>query len=66
MKEKMSKMPKGKSEAERYRESHMDGKADGKAKVGTDRLKKVSEKPSKMKGGKESMKGGMKGYTKSK
>ena len=44
----------------------MDGKADGKAKVGTDRLKKVSEKPSKMKGGKESMKGGMKGYTKSK
>jgi hypothetical protein len=57
-------MTSGKTEAEKYRESKM-----GKTKmtgVGKDTMKKVSEKPSKMKGGRESMKGGMKGYSKSK
>jgi hypothetical protein len=56
-------MPKaGKTEAEKYRAAHMDKST----AVGKDSLKKVSEKPSKMKGGKEAMKGGMKGYSKSK
>jgi len=51
-----------KSEAERYRSSKMEGST----KVGSDRLKKVSEKPSKMKGGAESTGGAMKGRMKSK
>ena len=63
MKEKMKmKEAKGKSEAEKYRAEHMEKPS----KVGKDSMKKMSEKPSKMKGGRESMKGGMKGYSKSK
>lgn len=66
MKEKSmkSKMMDGKfkSEAEKYRAEHMEKST----KVGKDSMKKVSEKPSKMKGGKESTKGAMKGYSKSK
>ncbi len=52
----------GKSAAESYRAAHMDKPS----KVGADKLKKVSTKPSKMKGGPESTKGAMKGTQKSK
>lgn len=57
----MAKMT-GKSEAEKYRSSKMDAPS----KVGRDTLKKVSGKPTKMKGGAESTRGGMKGTCKSK
>ena len=57
----MAKMT-GKSEAEKYRASKMDAPS----KVGRDTLKKVSGKPTKMKGGAESTRGGMKGTCKSK
>jgi len=52
----------GKSEAEKYRASKMEKPT----KVGKDTLKKVSLKPSPMKGGPNSTGGAMKGYSKSK